>query len=89
VADGVPPEREQDERFVFIDRASLSPEAFRGLIEEFVTREGTDYGRHEKSFEDKLRDVERQIDRGEARIVYDLVEEQANIVPTKGKPPVS
>ena len=76
-------EAEVEKRFVFVSPDALSPEAFRGLVEEFVSREGTDYGLHEKSFEDKLRDVERQLESGEARIVYDLVEDRANIVPNK------
>lgn len=74
---------EADERFVSVDYRALSPDALRGLIEEFVSREGTDYGARERSFEDKVRDVQRQLESGEARIVYDLVEESANIVPTR------
>jgi hypothetical protein len=70
----------EDERFVLIDPRDLSPEALRGLIEEFVSREGTDYGEREWSFEAKVRDVERQIATGEARIVFDLLDERANIV---------
>jgi len=70
----------EDERFVPVDYRDLSPEALRGLMEEFVSREGTDYGLRERSFEDKVRDVERQLESGEARIVYDLFEERANIV---------
>lgn len=72
---------EGDDRFVRVDPRALSADALRGLIEEFVSREGTDYGEREKSFEDKVRDVERQLESGEALIMYDLVEESANIVP--------
>ncbi|HXV63556.1 MAG TPA: YheU family protein [Vicinamibacteria bacterium] len=68
-------------RFVVVDHRDLSPEALRGLIEEFVTRQGTDYGLHEATHEDKIRDVERQLDAGEARIVFDFDEERPNIVP--------
>lgn len=69
-----------EERFVSVDYRGLSPEALRGLVEEFVSREGTDYGYRERSFEEKVRDVLRQLESGEARIVFDLVEENANIV---------
>lgn len=87
MADRPDEERHEDEeRFVFVDPGALSREAFRGLLEEFVTREGTDYGLHEASFEAKLRDVARQIERGEARIVYDRAEDRANIVPAKPHP---
>jgi len=74
---------ENAERFVPIDYRDLSPEALRGLLEEFVSREGTDYGLRERSFEAKVRDVERQLESGEARIVFDLLQESANIVPVR------
>ena len=74
---------EDDERFVPVDYRDLSPQALRGLIEEFVSREGTDYGLEERSFEAKVRDVERQLESGEARIVFDLLQESANIVPVR------
>jgi uncharacterized protein YheU (UPF0270 family) len=68
---------------VVVDYRGLSPETLRRLIEEFVSREGTDYGERERSFEDKVRDAERQLVSGEARIVFDLLEESANIVPAR------
>jgi uncharacterized protein YheU (UPF0270 family) len=76
---------EDDERYVPIDPRALSPEALRGVIEEYVSREGTDYGLVEASFEKKVEDVERQLASGEARIVFDAVEETVHIVPVKGK----
>ena len=72
---------DDDERFVPIDHHQLSDEARRGLIEEFITREGTEYGHAEHSLDDKVKQVEQQLDQGEARIVYDTAEECANIVP--------
>lgn len=51
----------------------LSAEALRGVIESFVLREGTDYGAREYSLEEKVQHVERQLTRGEARIVFDPV----------------
>ena len=71
-------------RVVPVDFRRLSPEALRGLIEEFVTREGTDYGLKEKDLDEKVRDVERQLSNGEAEVVYDPVDERANIVPRRG-----
>ena len=72
-----------EERFVPVDHRELSESALQGLIEEFVSREGTDYGLRERSFESKVEDVRRQLDSGEVRIVFDLVEECANIVPVR------
>lgn len=60
--------------------ADLSPEALRGLVEEFVSREGTDYGHADRSLESKVAAVVRQLESGEARIVFDLASESASIV---------
>lgn len=42
----------------------LSPEALRGLVEEFVTREGTEYGQEEFSLEEKCTQVMAHLRRG-------------------------
>ena len=44
----------------------LSPETLENLIESFVLREGTDYGEHERTLEQKVSDVKRQLQCGEA-----------------------
>lgn len=59
---------------------ALSETALRGLVEEFVSRDGTDYGVHERSLEDKVRDVMRQLERGEAVILFDPESRSANVV---------
>jgi uncharacterized protein YheU (UPF0270 family) len=61
----------------------LTPEVLRALIEEFVTREGTDYGLREKTIDEKVEDVMRQIERGEVKIMFDLESQTANIVPAR------
>ena len=63
-----------------ISPSDLSPEALRGLVEEFVSREGTDYGHADRSLESKVADVLRQLETGDARIVFDLESESASIV---------
>ena len=67
---------------VEVPRDSLSREALRGVIEEFVTRPGTDYGTEEKTIEAKIADVERQLERGDVVIVFDLEAETTNIIPS-------
>ena len=64
----------------------LSAEALRGLIEEFVSREGTDYGHQDRSLESKVAAVLRQLESGEARIVFDLASESASIVMVRDLP---
>ncbi|MBK8958262.1 MAG: YheU family protein [Proteobacteria bacterium] len=58
----------------------LSDSALRGVIEAFVLREGTDYGETHHSLEDKVQQVLRQLERGEARIVFDANTESVDIV---------
>lgn len=65
---------------VELDPSQLSPGALRGLVEEYVTREGTDYGHGDWSLEEKVAQVLRQIDAGEAKIVFDLETESASVV---------
>lgn len=60
----------------------LSEGALRGVIEAFVLREGTDYGETPHSLQDKVQQVLRQLERGEARIVFDSLTESVDIVVT-------
>ena len=64
-----------------IPHRDLTVEALRGVIEEFVTREGTDYGGVSVRLERKVQEVRDQLDRGEAVLVYDRRTESCNIVP--------
>jgi uncharacterized protein YheU (UPF0270 family) len=73
-------EDEPDRGATELSPDQLSPQALRGLVEEFVTRDGTDYGAVERSVEDKIARVEAQLASGEARIVFDPETESANIV---------
>ena len=60
----------------------LSPEALRGVIEEFVSREGTDYGESEIPLDTKVRQVLNQLHTAKAVIVFDLRTETCNILPS-------
>jgi uncharacterized protein YheU (UPF0270 family) len=65
---------------MIIPYQKLSRKALDGLIEEFVTREGTDSGYTKKSLEENIEMVKGQLKRGEAFIVYDEATQTANIV---------
>jgi uncharacterized protein len=65
---------------VRIPHQELSPDALRGVLESFVLREGTDYGTHEYSLEEKVAHVIRQLERGEAHIVFDPNTESVHVV---------
>ncbi len=65
---------------VVIPYRELSPDALRGVIESFVLREGTDYGEREYSLDEKVAHVMQQLERGEARIEFDMDSETVNLV---------
>jgi uncharacterized protein len=70
---------------VIVPHAELSDDALRGVIESFVLREGTNYGEREFSLEQKVAHVLRQLQRGEARIVFDPASGSVDIVRDRGR----
>lgn len=68
---------------VEVPLSALSDAALRGVIEEFVSRDGTDYGLQERTLAEKVRDVRRQLERGEAVIVFDPESRTTTIVPRR------
>ena len=59
----------------------LAPETLDNLIESFVLRDGTDYGEHERSLEQKVNDVKRQLKSGDVVLVWSELHETVNIMP--------
>ncbi len=57
----------------------ISAEALQGLVEEFITRDGTDYGEYEVALTDKVAEVSAQLSRGEVVVVYDTVTESVSL----------
>lgn len=63
-----------------VPHGELSSGTLRAVIESFVLREGTDYGERDASFDSKVSDVLRQLERGEAVIIYEPVSDSVDIV---------
>lgn len=70
----------------------LQPDTLRGIVEEFVLREGTDYGfghsvgaesSRSASLDAKVGQVMRQLERGDVLVVYDQETESCDLV-TRG-----
>ena len=78
-------EMDEPSQPVVIPHTELSAEALRGVMESFVLREGTDYGEREISLDQKVAQVLRQLERGEARIVFDAKLETVDIVTATSK----
>jgi uncharacterized protein YheU (UPF0270 family) len=69
---------------VEIPYEQLAADVLRSLVESFIHREGTDYGLRESTLEQKVADVMRQLENGEAVITFDAEDESVTIVPTSG-----
>ena len=57
----------------------LSTHALKGVIEEFISRNGTDYGAIEASMETMVRQVKSKLKDGSAVLVFDDETETTNI----------
>jgi len=68
------------EQALLIPPEQLSDDALQGLVEAFVMREGTDYGAVEQSFAEKIEQVRRQLQRGDAVIVFDVTTESCTLM---------
>lgn len=53
----------------------------QALLEEYASRDGTDYGERELSLEQKVGSLRGQLHRGELLIVYDVDSEHWDLVP--------
>lgn len=65
---------------VVIPWRDLSDTALRGVIEEFVTREGTEYGYEDVPLDRKVDDVRRQLERGDVLVLWNAKTETVSIV---------
>ena len=73
-------ETEKAAQRVEVPHGQLAPEVLRRLIEEFVTRDGTDYGAVERTLGQKVAAVMQQLEAGELAIVVDVEHEAIDIV---------
>lgn len=65
---------------IVVDHRALQPDTLRRLVEEFVTRDGTDYGEIETSLDRRVAQVIAQLDQSDAVVVFDPASESATIV---------
>jgi len=73
-------ETEDAARRVAVPHVQLAPEVLRRLVEEFVTRDGTDYGAIERTLAERVAAVMQQLEAGEVAIVVDVEHETIDVV---------
>jgi uncharacterized protein YheU (UPF0270 family) len=71
---------EHQEEGVEVPYLGINPETLRNMIEEFVSRDGADWGEAGGSMEAKIKQVLRQFESGKIKVVFDLTSQSANIV---------
>ena len=74
-------EKNDKEIPIEIEYQDLTPEVLIGIVENFVLREGTDYGAQEISLEKKIEQVLKQIHGGRVKIYFDQYTESVSLVP--------
>lgn len=65
---------------------SLPTDTLHRLVEEFVTRDGTDYGEHEVDTDTKVAQVLGQLRKGKVLITFDSDLGTANVIPKEEAP---
>ena len=63
-------------QFVEVPTVRVGDDALRAMLEDYASRDGTDYGLRERSLEEKVAELCAQLKRGDLAIVYDLDSEQ-------------
>lgn len=63
-----------------IPKGGVSPSALEGGIDEFLTREGPDYGDIEQTLEQKRAQVREELDSGEVVILFEPEDQSCSLV---------
>lgn len=70
-------------QFLQVPIQRLAPDVLNALLEEYASRDGTDYGERELSLEEKVADLRRQLDRGDLNILFESESEQWDLLPAE------
>jgi len=70
---------------MIIPTDQLSSDALMGIVDNFILREGTDYGSHEAVHEKKREQLLEQIRNGELLIAFDAESETTTLIEKKGQ----
>jgi uncharacterized protein YheU (UPF0270 family) len=68
-------------QFVAVPTRRIEAQSLQALLEEFASRDGTDYGERELSLQQKTRELQQQLERGELILLYEAECEQWDLLP--------
>lgn len=66
---------------MIIPHQQLPAETLQALLEEYASRDGTDYGETEVALTIKVQQLHEQLKRGEICLVFEAATESAHLVP--------
>jgi len=66
---------------MIIPLEQVNEDTLTAIIEDFILREGTDYGAVDATNEDKVAQIKFQLKQGSAVLVYSELHESVNILP--------
>ena len=61
----------------------MQPEVLQALLEEYASRDGTDYGEQELPLSRKVSNLRQQIQQGDLLILYEIEGEHWDLVPAE------
>lgn len=67
-------------QFVRIPLDRVEADILQAMLEDFASRDGTDYGLRELSLEEKVANLQAQLRDGELAVVYDLDSEEWDLL---------
>jgi uncharacterized protein YheU (UPF0270 family) len=67
-------------QFVAIPPARLQAQTLQALLEEFASRDGTDYGWREQSLDEKVAQLRRGLEGGALTLLYDSESEHWDLL---------
>ncbi len=70
-------------RFLAVPPDRLDADTLQALLEEYASRDGTDYGASERSLEGKVESLRAQLRDNSIRLVYDSETESWDLLPAQ------
>jgi uncharacterized protein YheU (UPF0270 family) len=67
-------------QFVRVPLERVASDTLQAMLEDFASRDGTDYGRRELSLGEKVANLQSQLGSGELSLVFDLASEQWDLL---------
>jgi len=68
-------------QLVDVPPSRVPEDSLRGLLEEFASRDGTDYGASETPLDERVRQLRRRLNAGEVALLFDVDSETWDLLP--------